>query len=288
MKIGKYEVTRIHTSLIVAGVLGLLALVLLPLFAKGDTWWGGVLLAVGQASVVAAVLGLTVTPLATRAATVSAIDTAMHDAASYVLTYGLPEEAPDAINYISECKLIRCDFTLKYRFQKCDEDGKLIVRPQLSYRMANYTPAEQPFEFELQVTGGSAKYGGPELVWARGDDLSNTIKEREFEENPFTETFMIPANKDNPQNMFIVRTVHRMPENHEDVFFFLEPTLGATVVLEVEDDLKLVTDVSIGTFYRDRVNRPPEDESFPLEWTLDDTLLLPGQAISVEWERIQA
>lgn len=282
------KTARFHTGLIVGAVIGAIGLLLLPFLELHGTWWGRVLMAVSQAAVVAGILGITVVPFVQKAATESAVDSAMEDAASYILTYDLPrDEASDAINYISRRKLIRRNLSLKYVFSGYEKEGRLLVRPQWSFSMENCTPFEQTYNFNLRVAGGAAEHGGVEFIWARGEDLDHEVKltkDQLTEREGVQENFKVSSNAGNLKNQFEVRTAHILPDTHEDVFFHLEPTLGVTVVVEDEPDLDLQANVNIGTFYPERVAEPSGVGVFPREWKLDGTLVLPGQAISIEWE----
>lgn len=231
----------------------------------------------GEALVIAGVLGFTVDRMMK--------ESVMREVAPYFFTYQLPNEATSLVRWARGISLLRENTLITYTFLPHEDDNCVEVRTEIEYELENYADEPDTHHVRIGFTGGGTSSHEEILfVSATGTDISpGNINKNDFDPGEeFDKDVKVSPNKGDVRNHIVLKTREIFPHDHADVLFIREPTRGVRVKVQKDAIPNLHAEVSVGNHNRKNVQVYGDEHS--RTWELKDTLFLPWQAVSLEWE----
>jgi len=269
---------RALASFAIAGLLLIISAYFLP-----DTWKLRRLLleAVGEAFIVAAILGLTVDKYLKG----DLIRRASQDVHKYLVGYNLPDEIKQRIQQLMGTVFIRRNWHIAYTLSPSGKD-EVVIDVVYSYELENvsnhvhdYTPMIQiekhlnPTILELRCDDPDSRFrissrAGesigkeekvPGLVELHADDIKVKPTARSGLKYPFSGHFQL-----------------RTPNNHSDTFSFGQPSIGVTIV------------ASCPPGYTFSIEPEPEMIATDNMWQFRNRAFLRSEHVIVRWFKLDA
>jgi hypothetical protein len=267
---GKYRFLLLLVLLITAGALCSI---------YGPEHWGHPAEAIGDALIIAGVLGLTVDGYVKS----HLLEEASRDILKYMFGYHLNEELKGTMMNLMFTERVSRDLHLHYKLalQK-DRPDKLSVELTLTYRVENLTYIKYPYS---QYFYQDAQFL-PRFLELRCDSSDNDANYNLGEEELLEqvkkqkEAFVIkvegPAVSIPPRNyegqskhQFTIKCASVYPQDDSDVFVFDYPTVGVVITAEYPDDLEF---------------EGPGKPAAPNRWEYP-RVFLGGEQVTVYWRK---
>jgi hypothetical protein len=235
---------------------------------------------VGEALIVATVLGLTVDLYVKKSIT----RRTSKDVFKYLVGYNLPDEIKARIQALMGIELIRRNWKINYTLTPIDKDN-VLVDVQYTFELENVSNTPQKYRQAFQ----GEKHLNPLMVEMRCDDPEAKFRMLASsgaslaQDQPGVlglvqalapEISVKPSNRDQKlMYPFMGHYQLRTPNNCSDTFSFAHPSIGAAIT------------VSYPAGYRITMESAPDMIVTDNMWQLRNRAFLPSEQITVRWQK---
>lgn len=246
----------------------------------------------GEALVIAAILASTVDIYVKR----KLGEDIARDVSPFILGRDLPSEFRDVLREIMKIEVFRKNFEIDFEIAEIhDHPGYVLVTTTVKYEVENLAANNQDYtqtgfvqKTPPNIAGESKILGAG--VTGLGDEFDYSYSEAQIaeqvEENEnerllqvfWKKTVSIPPNKGGPCPVFWGKHEQILTRQDADTFYFVHPTLGATVRASAPPNL--IVTVDFGHQDNGRALKIPKDR--PRMWELK-AAFLPWQSIAIDW-----
>jgi hypothetical protein len=229
---------------------------------------------IGEALIVAGVLGGTVDPYLKRKLSSELFGTALRS----IFGNRLPKAIQDEIRRIASCSIVRESFEAEYRFHdRNDIDGTIQLTVRVAFVARNI--GEERVKFMHRLWAADAEAGRILRMKSTGGEIEYAYDGNDLQLRPMEggwgceQPVMLAAGT---SATFKGDTQRTLPLHWEDTFYFSQPTVGATVRV-----------VNLASLSVDVISRHPDGGPVRVdsagEADMGKVAFLPNMSFAIKW-----